>query len=189
MPLQIVLAATTLVMVADLIERGLAHVGKGGTTEMLRMNLLATHRPLARRPWAGPRPGAGDRQGARGLGRGCRRARPPTPWRSSSPAPIWSWPDCRRCIVPNLLVFRHGLGLDSCRRYGPRMQRFAQRVQCYFTPKGASAGHDRGLVWHSLAGDGGGPDVTPAALPCRAKLYDLSGRCRALRPIRESLSV
>jgi hypothetical protein len=51
------------------------------------------------------------------------------------------------------------------------------------------AGHDLGLVWHSLAGDGGGPDVTPAVLPCRATLYDLSGRCRALTPIRESLSV
>jgi transposase len=87
MPLEIVLAATALVVVTDLVERRLPHVDEGGTTEMLRVDLLATHRPLARRPRAESRPAAGDPRGARGSGRGCRRAGPPIAWRSSTPAP------------------------------------------------------------------------------------------------------
>src|SRR5262249_57164232 len=88
MPMQIVLAATTLIVVADLIERGLPHVDEGGTTEMLRVDRLATHGPLARRRRAEPRPAAGDPRGARGPGRGCPRARPPIAWHSSTPAPV-----------------------------------------------------------------------------------------------------
>src|SRR3989454_9769693 len=74
-------------MMADLIECGLPHVDERWTTEMLRMDLLATHRPIPRRAGAESWPAAGDRRDTRGRGRGCRRARPPIAWRSSTPAP------------------------------------------------------------------------------------------------------
>ena len=104
-----------------------------------------------------------------------------------TPAPIF-WP-----LLKRWRLYRgrdlHGFLDNACTDSTPGVHAWLvahPTVQLHFTPKGASW---QDTIEVSLAGDGGDPDVAPAALPCRAKMYDLSRRCRALRSFRESLSV